>query len=84
MYLAFLKRPLYRFRSKSKVCGDMTLQKHESYPDDNFKKLWEWSRVLHNEWKKRYKNYVGFLSFEVLQIKTEKSMKKSSFSPFID
>lgn len=58
----------------------MTLEKHESYPDDNFKKLWEWSQVLHNEWKKRYKNYVWF--FEVLQIETEKSIKKSSFFSF--
>lgn len=36
----------------------MTLQKHKSYPDDNVKKLCEWSQVLNNEWKKRYKNYV--------------------------
>lgn len=47
----------------------MTLQKHESYPDDNFKKLWEWSRVLQNEWEKRYKNYVWFFPLKFFKLK---------------
>lgn len=62
----------------------MILQKHESYPDDNAKKLCDWSQVLHNKWKKDIKITFDFFPLKFFRLKQKNRLRNPAFSPFFD